>query len=443
MQRKYIIHGGKKLSGHVRIFGAKNVSTKAVIAACLTSEPVTLTNVPQISDIDALLDIIHSIGGQTKRDGNTLTIQVKEIKNHTISLSEGARVRTTSLFIAPLLLRLGKALIPNPEGCRIGARPIERHIEGLQKMGAEISYKSEDGYYHATTSGLSGTTYRFDKNTHTGTETLILAAVLAQGKTILENAAEEHEIDDLITLLQKMGADVKRTKARTIEINGVKSLHGATHQIIPDGNETVTFAVLSLISGGEIYLENAKRSYIEEFCKEVENVGGKIEESEKGMRFYAEGRLKPSDVVTEPEPGFKTDWQGPWALLMTQADGESTIHETIYENRFGYVSELQKMGAKIEFFDPRVENPQSVYNFNYDPTHKNQQAIKIFGKVDLHNAVLEMSDLRAGATVVAAALIASGESVISGVEHIERGYENFDRRLKMLGADIQVKDEYK
>lgn len=435
--KQYIIKGGNTLSGTIRISGSKNVVTKAVIAACLTSEPVTLKNVPEISDIQALLEVIESIGGTVSRKNGEVTIQVSEIKNHTISLAEGARVRTSSMFISPLLLRTGNAVVPNPEGCRLGARPIERHIEGLEQMGAKIEYKSEDGYYHATTNGLTGTTYRFEKNTHTGTETLIMAATLARGTTIIENAAEEHEIDDLIGLLNSMGAKIKRHEGRRVEITGVEKLHGTTYEIVSDGNELVTFAVLSILAGGNIWLENANLSNVSEFLKELEKAGASHEEVDGKVRFYAENGLNPTQVTTAPEPGFKTDWQGPWAILSTQAVGESTIHETIYENRFGYVSELRKMGAKIEFFDPEVSDPENIYNFNYDSGMSYKQAIKIYGPKNLHNAVLTVSDLRAGATVVIASLIAKGESVIYGIEHIERGYEKFVERLAAVGADIK------
>jgi UDP-N-acetylglucosamine 1-carboxyvinyltransferase len=505
--KSYIIKGGNPLQGTIRISGSKNVVTKAVIAACLTSEPVTLKNVPEISDIDALLDVIESIGGTVERQNGQVTITVDQIKNHTISLAEGARVRTSSMFIAPLLLRTGNAVVPNPEGCRLGARPIERHIEGLEKMGATIEYKSEDGYYHATTDGLKGTTYRFEKNTHTGTETLIMASTLAKGTTIIENAAEEHEIDDLIeglekmgatieyksedgyyhattdglkgttyrfeknthtgtetlimastlakgttiienaaeeheiddliSLLNSMGAKIKRIEGRKIEITGVEQLHGTTYEIVSDGNELVTFAVLSILTGGNILLENANLDNVGEFLSELSKAGASYEIIDGKVRFFAQDGLNPTDVVTNPEPGFKTDWQGPWAILMTQARGFSTIHETIYENRFGYVSELRKMGAKIDFFNPEVTDPQSLYNFNYDPQVSYKQAIKIDGPKNLHNAVLTVSDLRAGATVVIASLIAKGESVIYGIEHIERGYEKFVDRLSQVGADIK------
>lgn len=439
--KKFLVNGGKELSGNIRISGSKNVVTKAVIAACLTNEPVTLKNVPDISDIDALLEMIESIGGVVERDNNQVTITVAKVQNNTITLAEGARVRTSSMFIAPLLLRCGKAVVPNPEGCRLGARPIDRHVEGLEKMGATIEYRSEDGYYYASAEGLAGTTYRFEKNTHTGTETLIMAASMAKGTTVLENAAEEHEIDDLIALLNSMGAKITRNGKRRIEIEGVAALHGTTYEIVADSNELVTFAVLSLLTGGKIYLENASLSNIGVFVDALRKVGGDVEEVDGKLRFFHNNGIRALDITTAPEPGFKTDWQGVWAVLMTQAEGESVIHETIYENRFGYVSELKKMGAKIEFFEPRVDDPVSFYNFNFDPASSYKQAIKISGPQRLHNGALVISDLRAGATLVIAALIANGESVIDGVEHLERGYERFWQRLQNLGANIMMKEE--
>lgn len=441
--KKYLIEGGFDLEGTIRISGSKNVVTKAVIAACLTDEPVTLKNVPEISDIQALLEVIESIGGVVERGDGEVTITVPSVKNSTITLAEGARVRTSSMFLSPLLLRAKQALVPNPEGCRLGARPIERHIEGLEQMGAKIEYKSEDGYYHASTDGLVGTTYKFEKNTHTGTETLIMAAVLAKGTTILENAAEEHEIDDLIALLNSMGAKIQRKEGRAIEIEGVEKLHGTTYEMVSDSNELVTFAVLSLLTGGKILLENVNLANVGIFLQELDRAGGIYEEVDGKIRFFRKNGLNSTSIMTAPEPGFKTDWQGPWAILMTQATGESVIHETIYENRFGYVSELKKMGAHIEFFEPEVENPKSLYNFNYEMGHSYQQAIKIVGPKKIHNAVLNVSDLRAGATVVIAALIATGESVIYGIEHIERGYEKFVERLSSVGAKIrEVKEEF-
>lgn len=441
--KKYIIEGGSVLSGTIRISGSKNVVTKAVIAACLTDEPVTLKNVPEISDIDALLVVIESIGGIVQRGEGEVTITVPSIKNSVITLDEGAMVRTSSMFLSPLLLRANHAQVPNPAGCRLGARPIERHIEGLEQMGASITYKSEDGYYHATTEGLTGTTYHFEKNTHTGTETLIMAATMAKGKTVLENAAEEHEIDDLISLLNSMGAKIRRIEPRTIEIEGVAKLHGTTYEIVSDSNELVTFAVLSILTGGNILLENVNLKNVEVFLSELEKAACGYELVDKKVRFFRKNGLHNSSITTSPEPGFKTDWQGPWAILMTQAQGESVIHETIYENRFGYVSELRKMGAQIEFFEPQIENPKELYNFNYEEGVTYQQAIRIEGPKQIHNAVVTVSDLRAGATVVIASLIAKGESVVYGVEHIERGYEKFVQRLCDVGAKIkEISEEF-
>jgi UDP-N-acetylglucosamine 1-carboxyvinyltransferase len=441
MARKFVIEGGSPLKGSIRISGSKNVVTKAVIAACLTDEPVILRNVPEISDFEALLGIIETIGGTVERTDGTVKIQVKEIKNHELTLEVGARVRTSSMFLSPLLLRVKRAIVPNPEGCRLGARSIERHIEALESMGAEIQYRSEDGYYHASTAGLYGTTYRFEKNTHTGTETLIMAATLASGTTTIENAAEEHEIDDLISLLNSMGAKINRVEKRKIVIEGVEKLHGTEYEIVSDANELVTFAVLSVLSGGNISLTNVNLNNVGIFLEELSKCGITHEASDEGVRFFAPDGIKPSAITTAPEPGFKTDWQGPWAVLMTQAVGASTIHETIYENRFGYVPELKKMGAKIEYFDPKIENPQDVYNFNYNPKSSYKQAIRITGPQKLHNAVLTVSDLRAGATLVMGALIADGQSILYGIEHLERGYEKILKRLQSAGAQIEEVEE--
>jgi UDP-N-acetylglucosamine 1-carboxyvinyltransferase len=343
------------------------------------------------------------------------------------------------MFLAPLLARLGKAIIPNPGGCRIGARPIDRIVDGLEKMGVKIQYDSKDGYFHALApNGLAATTYKFSKSTHTGTETMLLASVLAKGKTVLENAAEEPEVDELIGLLNKMGAKITREEPRIIVIEGVSSLHGAEFTIAPDRNEVVTFAVAALITEGDIFIKDIKRKGLEEFLELLESCGGGIEEKQSGIRFFYKGELKPSDVRTSFYPGFMTDWQGPWAVLMTKANGQSTIHETVYENRFTYVKELRKMGANIEFYKPEIVNPEDVYNFNIkDDKNKNIHAVKIFGPATLHNAALTIADLRAGASLVLAALAAKGESILFDIEHLDRGYEQFEQRLSALGASIK------
>lgn len=441
--KKYIVRGGKKLSGTVAVSGAKNVALKALVAACLTSGTVEIKNIPLIGDFHVMVDLIREIGGRVEILDHKARIKVEKIKKIKIPLDMGAKVRTSSLFFSPLLARSGHALIPNPGGCRIGNRPIDWHIKGLERLGAKISYRSADGYFHAESNGLKGGVFRFPKNTHTGTEALILAGVGASGRTIIENAASEPEVDDLINLLSLMGAKIKRRERRVITIDGVKKLHGATFEIMPDRNEIVTFTVASILTGGEIFVKNTDVFSLSSFLKKLNEAEVSSKRREDGVRFYAHNKIKPVDIVTSPHPGFMTDWQGPWAVLMSQADGVSTIHETVYENRFGYIAELEKMGGEFQFFNPKVGKPQEFYNFNYTEQKNdgNFHTVKVFGPRTLHNAILEISDLRAGATLVLAALIARGESTIYGVEHIERGYEDFDGRLRKLGADIRVVEE--
>ena len=435
-----MIKGGKKLKGEVSVFGSKNVALKALVAACLTDEEVIVENVPLISDFLIMADIIKELGGTVETRDHTVSIRLEKFVKDKILLDKAAEVRTSFMFLAPLLARVGKAIIPNPGGCRIGARPIDRVVGGLKSMGVHVDYDSKDGYFHATTNsnkGLFGTKYRFVKNTHTGTEAMILAAVLANGKTILENSALEPEVDELIGLLNRMGAKIKRTAQRTIEIDGVKKLHGVTFKINPDRNEVVTFAVAAIITKGDVFIKNIQRRGLEEFLEALDKVGGGYEEKNGGIRFFYKNELEATDIATSIYPGFMTDWQGPWAVLMTTARGTSIIHETIYENRFNYVSELKKMGAHIDLFNPKVEDPEQFYNFNISDDNNYFHAEKISGPVSLHNAVVSVSDLRAGATLVLAALAANGESVIFGLEHLDRGYEQFDKRLKALGADIK------
>lgn len=436
---KFIIKGGRKLKGEISISGSKNVALKAVVAACLTDEEVVIENVPLISDFLTMIEIVKELGGKVTIKDHAVSIKLEKFKKNKISLDRAAEIRTSFMFLAPLLIREGKAIIPNPGGCRIGARPIDRIIDGLKKMGVNVDYYSEDGYFHATCSskGLMGTDYRFVKNTHTGTEAMILAAVLAKGKTVLENAAQEPEVDELIEFLINMGAKIKRIKDRVVVIEGVEKLHGARIRISPDRNEAVTFAVAAVITGGDLLIKGIKRTELVEFLEMLEKAGGGFEEKGNGIRFYYKGELRATDVVTSFSPGFMTDWQGPWAVLMTTAKGVSTIHETIYENRFSYVSELKKMGAHIELYNPKVNNPNKFYNFNMGDDGNYFHAEKILGPTRLHNGVIDVADLRAGATLVLAALIAKGQSVVFGIEHLDRGYEQFDKRLRVLGADIR------
>lgn len=439
---KFVVIGGNSLKGETSVSGAKNVVLKAFVAAALTEDEVTIHNIPLISDLKIMVDIIKELGGSVELKDHSARIKIGNPKTHKISLERAVEIRTSAMFMSPLLLRLRKAIIPNPGGCRIGARPIDRTIDGLIKMGADIEYNSDDGYFYCEAKeGLKGVNYRFSKNTHTGTETLIMAAVLAKGETILENAAEEPEVDELIDILNSMGAKITK-HGRTVKIKGVEKLHGTEVEINPDRNEIVTIACAAVLTKGDVFVKDAHKIELEEFLLKLEEAGGGYEKTNDGIRFYYKGPLSAVNVVTGIYPGFMTDWQGPWATLMTQASGDSIIHETVYEDRFGYARELIKMGAKIELFNPEVKNPEEVYNFNIqDDSMGHKHAEKISGPVNLHNAIVNITDLRAGATLVLASLIAKGETVIFGIEHLDRGYEKLDVRLSRLGANIKRLEE--
>jgi len=437
---KLEIKGGKRLTGKISVSGSKNVALKALVAACLTDEKVVIENIPLISDIYVMADIIKQLGGKVKFSRHKIIIKMEKFKHNKIFLDEAAEIRTSFMFIVPILARLGQAIIPNPGGCRIGARPIDRVISGLRRMGTEIKYNPDDGYFHARLKNkkLKGSVYRFFKNTHTGTETMLLAGVLASGTTIIDNAAREPEVDELIGLLNRMGAKIKRIKPRTIKIEGVESLKGTTFKIKSDRNNVVTYAVSAIITKGDILIKNIKKEGLEEFLNVFKSINAGYQIKNEGIRFYYKNELKPTRITTSFYPGFMTDWLGPMLVLMTQANGKSIIHETVYENRLGYVHELRRMGAKIELFNPKIKDPEKFYNFNIlDDKEENFHAAKIYGPINFHNAILNIPDLRAGATLVLAALAANGKSTIFGLEHVDRGYEDFEKRLKDLGADIK------
>lgn len=441
---KLVIKGGKKLKGTVEVAGSKNVALKALVAACLTQEEVIIENIPLISDCLVMAEVIRELGGEVKFKDHTISIKMKKFDTYKILLEKAAEIRTSFMFLAPLLAREGKAIIPNPGGCRIGARPIDRVINGLKKMGVSIKYQSKDGYFHAYVreGGLKGVEYRFFKNTHTGTEALILTGVLSRGRTVLENAAQEPEVDELINFLNQMGARIRRVRPRIIIIDGVEKLHGAKFRISPDRNEVVTFATAAILTEGDVFIKKINKLGLLEFLDVLAIAGGGFEEKEDGIRFYYKGKLNPTKVTTFPYPGFMTDWQGPWSVLMTKAEGMSIIHETVYENRFSYIEELEKMGGTFELYNPKVKNPDKLYNFNVTDDKNYLHAVRIYGPTKLHNGIVSVSDLRAGATLVLAALAAKGETIIFGLEHLDRGYEEFNKRLRKLGADIErVSDE--
>lgn len=440
--KKYVISGETPLKGTISVSGAKNVALKALVASCLTSEEVIIHNMPLISDVRVMVKIIELLGGFVEFKGHTAKISTSNITSTTIPLDIASHARASVMFIAPLLARTGKAVVPNPGGCRLGARPVDRIVAGIDRMNAVVKYHSEDGYFHAETKGLVGMNYTFEKNTHTGTETLIIAAATAKGKTVLTNAAEEPEIDDLIALLNKMGAKIKRTAKREITIEGVEKLHGAEFTISPDRNEIVTFAIAAYVTKGDIFIKDANNSPLDAFLQKLDEAGATYEVKNDGTRFYYTGPLKSVDVTTAIHPGFMTDWQAPWAVLMTQAEGTSVVHETVFENKLGYIKDLRKMGAKMELFNPEVADPKEVYNYNIaDDRPWFYHAVRIIGPTRLHDAIVTMIDLRAGAAVVLAALAAHGQTMVHGVNLVERGYEHFDERLSSLGANILVVEE--
>lgn len=432
-----IIQGGKPLKGAVRVGGAKNAGFKLMIASLLSSGESRFLDVSKISDVEITKKVIESLGGKVENRGKgAIFINPDSMEQSVISQEFGFKSRASIIFAAPLLARFGKAELPFPGGDKLGRRPIERHLEGLKSLGAEIEIT--DSLIRLSCPKLIANRYRFAKNTHTGTETMIMAAVKAQGRTILENAALEPEINDLIGYLNKMGAKIKRLPGRKIRIDGVQSLKGTIYKIMPDRNEAVSYACCALGTRGDVVIENAPTKYLVAFLDKVKKAGGKYEIGNYGIRFWREKLLRATSVTTQPYPGFMTDWQPLWTTLMTQAKGESKIIETVHDSRFGFIKDLIKMGGKIKIFNPKVSHPEKFYNFNLeDERPENIHAVKVFGPTFLRGQKLTVTDVRSGATLALAALMAKGQSVLTGIEHIDRGYEDLEGKLKKLGAEIK------
>jgi len=434
---KLIIEGGYPLKGRIVLAGAKNSGFKLLIASLLAASPSEIIGYSRIGDIEITQKIIEALGGGIERVDHQLKVFPQTLSSYSVPAELGKISRACSLFIPPLLFRFGRAIVPLPGGDRIGLRPIDRHLQGLEALGAKIEKKK--GFYEISApQGLRGKKFKFVKNTHTGTDTLLMAAAFAKGKTILENAAEEPETDDLINYLNKMGAKIRRVAQRKIEITGVKKFIGASYEVMPDRNEAVTFGLAALATQGDIFVERARPEYLQAFLEKVKECGGGYQVMPKGIRFWRNNELQATEVKAVPYPGFMTDWQALWTVLMTQAKGKSIVQETIFENRFGYAADLIKMGAKIELFNPRVKNPKQFYNFNWEDNRPEYfHAARISGPTPLKGGLLTIADIRAGATLILAALLAHGRTELTGVEHIDRGYEEFDFRLRKLGAKIK------
>jgi len=417
--QKFVITGGRPLSGTVRIAGAKNGVLKMMAAAVLTDQPVTLRNVPKISDVAILREVMSQIGFDVRRaNGDALEVRALDATWPFVPLEAAAKMRASFILLGPMLARFGRVILPNPGGDRIGRRPVDYHVASMEAMGATIEY--HNGYYYASApSGLRGAAISFPIVSVMGTENAILAATLARGTTVIDNAALEPEVDDLITMLRGMGARIERTAERRIEVEGVSQLGGVEHRVLGDRLEAETYAIAAAITRGGVTLEGVDPVHLGAFLDVSGRMGVAYETDAAASTLTVlpvEGSLRPVDVRTDPYPGFATDFQAPLSVLMTQAEGVSHIHETIFEDRLDYARELRKMGAQIELLDER--------------------RARITGPASLHGAEVGIADLRAGATLILAALAAAGTSVISGIEHVDRGYEQIEAKLVALGAQI-------
>jgi UDP-N-acetylglucosamine 1-carboxyvinyltransferase len=412
---KLKITGGNALQGSIRISGAKNSALPAMAASLLTAEELLLENIPLVNDIYTTRRLLRELGVKVDLEAdNCVRLHGEKIQSHEAPYDLVKTMRASVLVLGPLLARTGRARVSLPGGCAIGARPINLHIKGFEKLGART--KTDHGYVEAWADKLIGTEVLFDKITVTGTENLMMAAVLAEGQTVLHNAAREPEIIDLAELLTKMGAKIEGAGTPTIVIQGVSKLGGATHRIIPDRIEAGTFLVAAAITAGELVLTNAIPRHLSSVIDKLRDTGVTIETEMNQMRVRGAGNLRAMDVVTKEYPGFATDMQAQYMALMTQADGTSVINENIFENRFMHASELMRMGANI-----RIDGSRAV----------------VTGKTRLSGANVIASDLRASASLILAALVADGSTVIDRVYHLDRGYERIEEKLRSCGAQIE------
>jgi len=404
-----------QLKGKVKISGSKNAVLPAITASLLTKEKVRLKNIPLVKDVFTILTVMKELGANYSKRKNTLSIQAKKINSAEASYELISAMRASILVLGPLLARYGKAIVALPGGCAIGSRPIDLHIHGLEKLGATISL--EHGYIKAEAKRLHGADIEFEKKSVGGTENLIMAASLAQGETVLKNCSLEPEVSDLCELLVKMGAKVDGIGQETIRIKGVKELGGATHDIIPDRIEAGTFLVAGALTRGNIVLTHSRPHHLDTIIEKLRYSGAKIEQlNNHSLRVIGSEDIKSQDVTTSPYPGFPTDMQAQFTILMTQASGTSIITETIFDRRFAHINELLRLGANIEVSGDKAT---------------------VRGKTPLSGAETIASDLRASASLVLAGLIASGETIVNEVEHLDRGYEKLEGKLKSLGAHIE------
>ena len=418
---KLRIKGGRTLAGSVDISGAKNAALPELCAALLTADTVTLQNVPGLQDVATMLKLIRNMGVEVERSSTatgTVTLNAGLLSSPEAPYELVKTMRASVLALGPLLARFGKATVSLPGGCAIGSRPVDQHIKGLQAMGAEINV--EHGYMLAKLpeglTRLKGANITTDMVTVTGTENFLMAATLADGETILENAAQEPEIGDLAEMLIKMGAHIEGHGSRRIRIQGVERLHGCTHQVVADRIETGTFLCAVAAAGGDVILKNGRADHLEAVIEKLREAGATITPGDGFIRIQANGRMKAQSFRTTEYPGFPTDMQAQFMALNAIAQGTSTVTETIFENRFMHVNELVRLGAKIQ-----IEGKVCI----------------IEGIEKLSGATVMATDLRASASLVIAGLVADGETLVERIYHLDRGYDQMEAKLRGIGADIE------
>ncbi len=411
---KLLIEGGTRLSGEIAISGAKNAALPILCAALLTREPVTFTNVPQLNDIGTLLKLLAQMGVKVVRDGDVVTLDAGELNNPVAPYEMVKTMRASILVLGPLVARCGEAKVSLPGGCAIGARPVDQHIKGLQAMGAEV--RVEHGYVHAAVPRLKGARLFTDMVTVTGTENLMMAACLADGETVIENAAREPEVVDLANCLVSMGAQISGAGTDVIRIRGVERLHGATHRIMPDRIETGTYLCAAAATGGEVRLTGTATSYLDAVVDKLMDAGCEVVSERDAIRLKGPARLNAVSLRTAPYPAFPTDMQAQFMAINCVANGVAMIRETIFENRFMHAVELQRLGADI-----RIDGNTAM----------------VQGVSKLEGATVMATDLRASASLVVAGLVAQGETVIERIYHLDRGYERLEEKLAALGAKVR------
>ncbi|MBI4185771.1 UDP-N-acetylglucosamine 1-carboxyvinyltransferase [Candidatus Berkelbacteria bacterium] len=422
----FTITGGQPLHGSLTLAGSKNLASKLMIASLLTKETCTLYNVPDIGENQLAAALLHLTGARVQRAGTTVTVDPTNVTS--ADLRTGPKNRLPILLIPPLLFRTGKAVVPEPGGDQIGARPVNFHVKILEQFGARVHYES--GTYHARAKQLTGTNLTLPFPSVGATETALLAAVWAKGSSIIAGAAIEPEVLELVSFLTALGGSIVRHD-RLFSVTGVADFHGASQTVIPDRIEAASYAALALATRGSVLLHNANPDHLSTYITFVESIGGAVDIEGGGLRFSYRQPLQAAHIVTGVHPGFMTDWQQPTAVMLLTAQGESSIHETVHEQRFGYVDQLNSLGASI-----RVERTSHSVGVPAFVLHPITLIAHIPGSTQLVGGRLTMPDLRAGMAYIIAALVARGQSTVYGVDQVDRGYERIDQKLLALGAQI-------